>query len=78
MWYFLIKQNTLTRPQYQALQKQASLTEVQLFSEPHENWYIFSVEKESYTPFMDYLDRDGIGYELVTDRPTRNELMAGQ
>ncbi|GAB2526170.1 hypothetical protein [Spirosoma aerophilum] len=76
MWYFLIKQNTLERTQYQALQKRASLTEVELFNEPYDNWYVFSVEKDSYAAFMDYLDRDGIDYDLATERPTRDEMLA--
>jgi hypothetical protein len=75
MWYFLIKQNTLERTQYQALQKRASLTEVELFNEPYDNWYVFSVEKDSYSDFMDFLDRDGIGYDLVPERPTRDEML---
>ena len=76
MWYFLIKQNALSRVQYQALQKRASLTEVELFNEPHENWYVFSVEKEAYTPFIDYLDREGVGYDLAAERPTRGDMLA--
>ena len=77
MWYFLIKQSSLDTHQYQALQKQASLTEVEAFSEPYENWYLFSVEKEKYTDFMDHLDREGIAYELATDRPTRADMLSG-
>ena len=76
MWYFLIKQSLVNRAQYQALQKRASLTEVELFNEPHENWYIFSVEKDGYTEFVDHLDRTGIGYDLVADRPTRGDMLA--
>jgi hypothetical protein len=76
MWYFLIKQNTLDTGQYQAIQKQASLTEVELFNEPYENWYVFSVEKDNYQVFMDSLDRAGVGYDLATSRPTRDELLA--
>lgn len=75
MWYFLIKQNTLDRVQYQSLQKQAALTEVELFNEPYENWYVFSIEKDAYTAFMDHLDRAGIGYDLATERPTRDEIL---
>jgi hypothetical protein len=75
MWYFLIKQASLDRAQYQALQKRASLTEVELFNEPYENWYVFSVEKEAYTSFMDYLDRAGIAYDLTAGRPTREEML---
>ncbi|AKD54082.1 hypothetical protein [Spirosoma radiotolerans] len=77
MWYFLIKQAMLDRAHYEALQKRASLTEVELFNEPYENWYVFSVEKDAYTPFMDYLDRAGIAYDLMADRPTREEMLEG-
>ena len=76
MWYFLIKKSILDTHQYQQLQKGASLTEVELFNEPYENWYIFSVEKEHYTDFMEQLDREGIGYDLATERPTRAEMLA--
>lgn len=76
MWYFLIQQNTLDRARYQALQKRATLTEVELFNEPYENWYLFSVEKDNFTAFVDYLDRDGISYELASERPTRDEMLA--
>ena len=77
MWYFLIKQNTLQTTQYQALQKRALLTEVELFNEPYENWYVFSIEKNNYQSFMNYLDHEGIAYELMTDRPTRSEILTG-
>lgn len=77
MWYFLIKQNNLDTAQYQALQKQASLTEVELFNEPYDNWYVFTVIKENHHAFTDHLDREGIAYELTADRPTRDELLAG-
>ena len=76
MWYFLIKQRTLANSQFQALQKQASVVEIEPFSEPYENWYVFSVEKETYQTFVDYLDREGIVYSLVSTRPTRAELLA--
>jgi hypothetical protein len=76
MWYFLIKQRTLEKNQFQVLQKQASVTEIVPFSEPYENCYVFSVEKETYQAFMDYLDTDGIIYSLVSSRPTRAELLA--
>jgi hypothetical protein len=75
MWYFLIKQNMIDTAQYQTLQKRASLTEVETFNDPYENWYVFSVEKEEYQPFMDHLDREGIAYDLMTERPTREELL---
>lgn len=77
MWYFLIKQIALDNAQYQALQKRASLTEVELFNEPYENWYVFSVEKDAYTSFMDHLDRAGISYDLTVDRPTREAMLDG-
>lgn len=76
MWYFLIKQRTLERAQRQYLQKTATLTEVELFNEPFENWLVFSVEKDAYASFMDYLDRDGIAYDLTPTRPTRDEMLA--
>jgi len=75
MWYFLIRQSMPETTQYQELQKKAILTEVELFNDPYENWYIFTVEKEQYTAFMDYLDREGIEYNLMSDRPTRQELI---
>ena len=77
MWYFLIKQATLETKQYQALQKKASLTEVELFNEPYENWYVFTVEKDRHREFMDYLDLEGISYDLNADRLTREEMLAG-
>ncbi|WP_420147417.1 hypothetical protein [Spirosoma sp.] len=75
MWYFLIKQNALETAQYQALQKRALLTEVELFNEPYDNWLVFSIEKDNYQSFMNHLDNEGIAYELMTDRPTRSELL---
>lgn len=76
MWFFLIKQRTLANSQFQALQKQASIVDIEPFSEPHENWYVFSVEKEAYAAFADYLDTEGVVYTLVSSRPTRAELLA--
>ena len=75
MWYFLIKQNTLETAQYQSLQKRATQTDVESFSEPYENWFVFAVEKEQYTDFMNHLDREGIAYDLTADRPTRQEML---
>ncbi|WP_317046984.1 hypothetical protein [Spirosoma aerolatum] len=75
VWYFLIKQADLETAQFQSLQRQSSLTEVETFNEPYENWYVFTVEKESYVSFMDDLDRQGIAYELTANRPTRAELL---
>lgn len=76
MWYFLIKQCDADPKPYRALQKQASLTEVELFSEPYEDWYIFSVERDNYSAFVDLLDQEGISYELAAERPTRAEMIA--
>lgn len=75
MWYFLIKQSALETAQYQSLQKRALQTEVELFNEPYENWYVFTIEKETYTDFMDSLDLQGVSYELTADRPTRSEIL---
>lgn len=75
MWYFLIKQNILDKAHYQALQKRAVLTEVELFNEPYENWYVFTVEKDTYAAFIDLLDLQGVAYDLTTDRPTRSEML---
>lgn len=77
MWYFLIKQNTVDTAQYRTLQKKASLTEVELFNEPYENWYVFAVEKDQHHAFVDQLDREGIAYDLTADRPSRDGLLAG-
>ena len=76
MWYFLIKQTALEASQYRSLQQKASMTEVELFNEPYENWYIFSIERDQYNSFMDLLDREGVGYELKANRPTRDEMLA--
>lgn len=77
MWYFLIKQATLDMAQHRELQRQASGTEVELFNEPYGNWCVFSVEKDGYLAFVDHLDRAGIAYDLTTNRPTRDEMLAG-
>jgi len=75
MWYFLIRQGSVSYEQYQALQRKAALTEVELFNDPYENWYVLSVAKEHYTAFVDQLDREGIMYDLRSDRPLRDELL---
>jgi len=75
MWYFLIRQSSVAYEQYQALQRTAALTEIELFNDPYENWYVVSVEKEQYTAFVDQLDREGIRYDLRSDRPLRDELL---
>lgn len=76
MWYFLIRQSNVSYEQYQALQRKAALTEVELFNEPYENWYILSVAKEAYNTFVDELDRAGIVYDLRSDRPLRDDLLS--
>lgn len=75
MWYFLIEQQIVDTAQYRALQKQAALAEVELFNEPYQNWYVFSVEKDNYKAFIDHLDVSGLTYDLHTERPTRDELL---
>ncbi len=75
MWYFLIRHDSIDTAQYQNLQKRAALTEVELFNEPYNNWYVFSVERQHYATFIDHLDREGIRYDLATDRPSRDELL---
>jgi hypothetical protein len=76
MWYFLVKQVALDIAQHRDLQRRAANAEVELFNEPYENWYVFSVEKNSYPAFMNHLDREGIAYDLMINRPTRNEILA--
>lgn len=75
MWYFLIRQDAIEPVQYRQLQQRVNQTEVELFNEPYGTWYVFTVEKDDYTAFMDHLDREGISYELASDRPTREELL---
>jgi hypothetical protein len=75
MWYFLIRQDTLDPVQYRKLQQLVNQTEVELFNEPYGNWYIFTVEKDDYSGFVDHLDREGISYDLAADQPTREELL---
>ena len=74
MWHFIIQQDDLSTAQYQALQKKAALTEVEPFNEPHPNLCVFDVERENYPEFVDYLDLEGIRYETVTLKPTREQL----
>ena len=76
MWYFLIKQAGLDMAQHRDLQRRSTSTEVEVFNEPYENWYIYGVEKQSYLEFMDHLDRTGITYNLTADRPNRDEMLA--
>lgn len=75
MWYFTIKQAGIPAKQYQQLQKFSELTEVEIFNEPYENYCIFEVETLRYQQVMDFLDREGIAYQLSGNRPTREELL---
>ncbi|OIN56533.1 hypothetical protein [Arsenicibacter rosenii] len=77
MWYFQVNQEDLRRPIYQTLQKMAVLTEVEIFNEPYHNWCIFQVERSQYVAFIEILDSDGVAYQATTDRPLREELLAG-
>lgn len=76
MWCFIIKQRELQTSQYRALQKLASQTEVELFGEPYQNQYLFSVDRPQYAAFVDYADLNGVAYTAYTERPTRAELLA--
>ena len=76
MWYFTIDQPRLDNRRYQRLQQLANLTEVELFSDPYPNVCRFEVESDRYRDTMDYLDREGIAYEVATIRPRREELIA--
>ncbi|MBO0939556.1 hypothetical protein J2I47_23605 [Fibrella sp. HMF5335] len=73
MWYFILKQDDLRPEPYRALQKQASLTEVEPFNEPFDNLVVFTVE--NYATFVDTLDLEGLRYDVVNDRPTRDDLL---
>ncbi len=77
MWYFRVKQEALRRPTYQQLQKLATLTEVEIFNEPYHNWCIFQVERDQYVMFTETLDSEGIAYEATTERPLREDILAG-
>ncbi len=76
MWYFTIKQHNLSNSQYQSMQKLSELTEVEIFNEPYYNFCVFEVESDKYKRVMDYLDMEGVSYDLSPDRPTRDELLA--
>ena len=73
MWYFIVRQARLSNEQFQALQKQATLTETEVFNEPHENLHIFTAP--AYRDFVDALDREGLDYVVETYRPTREQLL---
>jgi hypothetical protein len=76
MWCFILKQDDLKPDTYRALQKKATLTEVEVFNEPHPNRCLFIVD--AYAPFVDTLDLLGLTYELRSHRPTREELVRGE
>lgn len=75
MWHFIIQQDDLSTVQYQALQKRATLTEVEAFNEPYPNLCVFDVERDGYADFVDYLDLEGIRYEAITAKPSRGQLL---
>ncbi|GAB3919648.1 hypothetical protein [Larkinella terrae] len=75
MWYFTVRQEELTNRQYRLLQEKAKLTEVELFNEPYNNLCLFEVEREDYSTFVDALDLEGLNYEVVNERPTREQLL---
>ncbi|MGV3560167.1 hypothetical protein [Larkinella arboricola] len=77
MWYFTVRQNDLSNEQYQLLQKKAKLTEVEIFNEPYDNLCLFEVEREEYSQFVDTLDLEGLRYEVVSERPSRQQLLEG-
>ncbi len=77
MWYFTIRKAAINNVQYQRLQKIAALTEVEVFNEPYENQCLFEVEKERYRDFVDYLDLEGLKYEVSPDKPSRDQLLDG-
>jgi hypothetical protein len=75
MWYFSIRQKKLSNQQFQLLQKSAVLTEIEIFNEPYENLCLFEVERAQYRQFVDTLDLEGLDYEVVSERPTRKQLL---
>jgi hypothetical protein len=75
MWYFTIKQHDLKNKHNQYLHKTANLVEVEMFSEPFDNYCVFEFESEQYPDVMNYLDLEGITYEATTSRPRREDLL---
>lgn len=75
MWHFIIQQDDLSTAQFQALQKKATLTEVETFNEPYQNLYVFDVEREAYAAFVDFLDLEGIRYDTTMTKPSRESLL---
>ncbi len=51
--------------------------EIEIFNDPYDNYCRFEVEKDQYKDFMDYLDLEGIRYEVSTDKPSRDQLLEG-
>ena len=73
MWYFILKQDDLKPEPYRELQQKAVQTEVELFNEPFDNLCLFTVA--DYAPFVDALDLEGLTYEAVSQRPSRDQLL---
>ena len=73
MWYFILKQDDVKPEPYRELQQKAVQTEVEPFNEPFDNLCLFTVE--DYAPFVDALDLEGLAYEAVSQRPSRNQLL---
>ncbi len=74
MWYFVVKQDDLEPEPYRALQQLAVQTEVEIMNDPYANRCVFEVERAAYGPFIDFLDRHGLPYDVQPNRPTRDEL----
>lgn len=77
MWYFIIPQPELTTAQFQTFGQAAALTETESFNEPFDNLYIFAVERNQYSAFVDILDNEGVTYQATATKPTREELLDG-
>ncbi|RRB06526.1 hypothetical protein [Larkinella rosea] len=75
MWYFTLRQDDLSSNQYRFLQQKATLTEVELFNEPYSNLRLFGVASEQYRAFVDALDLEGLHYQVMSERPTRKQLL---
>lgn len=73
MWYFILKQDELKPEPYRTLQTKATLTEVEPFNEPYDNLCLFTVT--DYASFVDTLDVLGLRYDVLRQRPTREQLL---
>ena len=73
MWYFTVRREDLSNQQYRQGQQLAELTEVETFGEPYPDFAVFAVE--NYRDFADWLDREGVRYELYRHRPERDQLL---